>query len=494
MRPLRYARIKRYRISDDVLTSILEWLDPRSLFMAARAFKRIYAIVMGYHSLRYKFELAVSAMRDGSASHAVAPLLGRLNLLLSYRNDWQQLNWTHEYKMQVLTPSHIGTSSGFIHQIRPHGGYDTLEITELPSCRTGRSPALTRRLRFTSSPVETLCIDSSQALIIAAHIFCQAGIVGVQLHFRDLWTFGKHPRALSDSYEIPAQIFAPVSRTVMSIFGSKMVVTLEFANGKTSHLIMDWRNFGARWIDDQDIRLLDEELLLVVCKRGNSAPIINLCSIANIANMVVLRQYELPSALHDSTITFCANNSPRQPSSTAQFYSDPAHRILVFSAKPSPKSGSRNWLFINESYFRGAPFRRERLVVPWSVWGQYCLIKDLSFRSRTTVRGPYAIGARVVYFESESGSSRAGTLHSLEFVPYPDAPARLDASWSVVGQKSGLFPSEVVRRVPSSTVEHNAIDDVAVTEDNIVLFLELQPGFRPVNILTFAAPPSPSHR
>jgi hypothetical protein len=75
--------------------------------------------------------------------------------------------------MQVITPSHIGTSGGFIHQIRPHGAYDTLEITELPSCRTGRSPALTRRLRFTSPPIETICIDSSQALIIAAHIFWQ---------------------------------------------------------------------------------------------------------------------------------------------------------------------------------------------------------------------------------------------------------------------------------------------------------------------------------
>lgn len=138
-----------------------------------QAFKRIYGIVLEYHSLRYKFELAVAGMRDGAASRAVAPLLGRLHLLLSYRTDWPRLNWTHEFKMQVIAPSHIGTSGGFIHQIRPHGAYDTLEITELPSCRTGRSPALTRRLRFTSPPIETICIDSSQALIIAAHIFWQ---------------------------------------------------------------------------------------------------------------------------------------------------------------------------------------------------------------------------------------------------------------------------------------------------------------------------------
>ncbi|KAJ7334240.1 hypothetical protein DFH08DRAFT_880598 [Mycena albidolilacea] len=489
MAPLRYSRLKRYRISNDVLMSILEWLDPRSLFMASKAFKRIYGIVMEYHSLRYKLELAVSGMRDGIAPRAAAPLLGRLHLLLSYRTDWPRLSWTHEYKMQLITPSHLGTSGGFIHQIRPHGAYDTVEITELPSCRTGRSPTLTRRLRFTSPPIETICIDASQALIVATHIFCQAGIIGVQFHFRDLWTFGKHPRAPAESYEIPTQSVAAVSRATISIFGSKMAMTLEFLGGKTNHLIMDWRNFGARWIDDPDIRLLDEDLLLVLCKRGSSAPIINLCSISNIANMVVLRQYELPGTWNNSTITFCANYSSRLPSASAMFYSDPAQRILVISAKPSPKSSSRSWLFVNEGYFRYAPSRRDRFVVPWSVWGQYCLVKDLA-RSRTAVRGPYAVGSRIVFLECESGAS-AGCLKTIEFAPFPDDPARLDPSWSVVGPRSALFPSESARRLPSSTLEHYAVDDIGVTEDNIILFLELQPGFRPVNILTFGVPQSP---
>ncbi|KAF7356500.1 F-box domain-containing protein [Mycena venus] len=494
MAPSRYSRLKRYRISNDVLTSILEWLDPRSLFMAAKAFKRIYGIVMEYHFLRYKLELAMSGMRDGAAPRAVAPLLGRLHLLLSYQNDWPRLNWTHEYKMQIITPSHIGTSGGFIHQIRPHGTYDTLEITELPSCRTGRSPALTRRLRFISSPIETICIDSSQTLIIAAHIFCQDGIVWVQLHFRDLWTFAKHPRAPVELHEIRTQSIAAVSRAAISIFGSKMAMTLEFVGGKTNHLIMDWRNFDYRWIDDQDIRLLDDELLLVLCKRGSSAPIINLCSISNIANMVVLRQYELPGTWNTWTVSFCANNSPRLPSASALFYPDPANRILVVAARPFPKSSSCSWLFINEGYFRSAPSRRDRLVVPWSTWGQYTLVKDLS-RSRTTVRGPYAIGSRVVFLDSESGGRTS--LNLIEFAPFPENPARLDASWSVVGPRSALFPSESARRLPFSTVEHYAVDDIGVTEDNVVLFLELRPGFRPVNVLTFGAPPSPprpSHR
>ncbi|KAJ6619880.1 hypothetical protein B0H10DRAFT_2163718 [Mycena sp. CBHHK59/15] len=435
---------------------------------------------MEYQSLRYKFELAVSGMRDGAASRAVAPLVGRLHLLLSYRTDWPQLNWTHEYKMQVVLPSHVGTSGGFIHQIRPHGVYDTLEITELPSCRTGRSPALTRRLRFTSPPVETIAIDSAQSLIIAAHVFCQNRIVGVQLHFRDLWTFAKHPWAPAESYEIPSQSAAPVAHAAMSICGSKMAMSLEFVGGKINHLIMDWRTF-------------DEDLLLVLCKKGNSLPILNLCSISNLANMVVLRQYELPGTWNNSSIRFCPNCSPRSPSPTALFYPDPTTRILIIAAKPLANSSSstspRNWLFINESYFR-APSRRDRLAVSWSHWGQYCVVRDLS-RSRTLVRGPYAIGARVVYLESESGHSHRSigrpeppALNLIEFAPFPDSAVRLHPCWS-----------STARRLPSGTIENYGVDGIGVTEDNIILFLELQQGFRPVNILTFGAPPTrPSRR
>ncbi|KAJ7623149.1 hypothetical protein FB45DRAFT_97028 [Roridomyces roridus] len=490
----RYSTFLRYRISDDVLAAILEHLDPRTLLSACKAFKRIYAIVMGYHALRYKFELAVSGMRDGAAPRAAAPLLARLHLLLNYRADWPRLHWTHEYKMQVITPSHVGTSGGFIHQIRPHGVYSTLEITELPSCRTGRSPTLTRRLRYTSPPIETVFIDPAQALIVAAHIFCQNGIIGLQLQFRDLWTFAKHPIAPAESYEIPTQSVAPVAHVTIYLVGSKLAVTLEFVGGKINHLIMDWRTFGARWIDDQDICLLDEDFLLVLCKRAGSPPVLNLCNITNIVNMVVLRQYELPGAWANSSIKFSPNTATRQRSPTALFCSDPANRVLVVAAKPLVKtSTSASWLFINEGYFRGVSSRRDRAVVSWSSWGQYCVVKDLPRISRTLVRGPYAIGSRVAYLQSESGTQKS-TLNLIEFAPFPDSGTRLNSSWPVVGSKATLFPSETARALSSTTVEHYAVDDIGVTEDNIVLFLELQPGFRPVNVLTFGAPPTASAR
>jgi hypothetical protein len=127
---------------------------------------------MEYQSLRYIFELAVSGMKDGPAAQSPGPPLARLQLLLTYKKDWPRLYWTHEYKMQIATPAHVGASGGFIHRIRTHGFQHILELTELPSCRTGRPPALTRHLRYTTTlPIESVAVDPSQALIVTSHIF-----------------------------------------------------------------------------------------------------------------------------------------------------------------------------------------------------------------------------------------------------------------------------------------------------------------------------------
>lgn len=193
MSPHRLTTICRYRVSNDVLILILEWLDPKSLYNACKviaqfhlpsyeliglimhsliqAFRRIYSLAMEYQTLRYKFELAVSAMCDGRAPRSAGSPHARLQLLLTYRKDWPRLSWTHEYKMQVSSPAHVGVSEGFIHQIRTHGAYNILELTELASCRTGRPPKFTRHLKYTTPEIEAVSIDSSQALIVTSHIF-----------------------------------------------------------------------------------------------------------------------------------------------------------------------------------------------------------------------------------------------------------------------------------------------------------------------------------
>ncbi|KAF7308913.1 F-box domain-containing protein [Mycena kentingensis (nom. inval.)] len=478
-----YSRVRRFRIPDDALVRILEYLDPRTLFLASKLFSRIYALAMFYHSLRYMFELALSSMRDGPTPISMAPILGRLHLLTSYRVDWPQLKWTHEFRFPAPMPAHVGSSGGFIHQIRPHGGYNTLEITELPSCRTGRTPALTRRQRFTTPPFETICIDAAQGLIIGVHIFCEGGVIGVQMHIRDLWTFAKHPRAAAESYELPTSSTVPVSRANLAIVGKKMALSLEFANGKVNHLLMDWRTLGARWLDDQDIILIDDELVLAYPRR---APLLILYNVGNLAHTTIVRQYELPpgfaSVSGTTRIKLHANLASRVPVPGALFFPDPANRVLVVE---SADGSAAQWLFIPEAYFRNAQYaRRDPPVMPWAVWGQHTLLKVK--QQNKTVLGPYAVGARVVFLDAEAG--HRAKLSVIEFTPFPEASPRMDGSWSIVGPRAGMVPNESTRRVPSGTVEHYGVDELAVTEDNIVLFLDPQPTFQPLNILTFGAP------
>ncbi|CAK5283123.1 unnamed protein product [Mycena citricolor] len=490
MAPSRYSKLKRkVSLPDDVLIHLLKYLDPRSLFVVSKMFRRFRRLTMDFHLPRYKYELARSGMKDGRVALSMAPIVTRLHLLANHQKEWSHLTWTHEYKLQVATPSHSGVSGGILYQIRPHGTYSTLEIAELPSARLGRSPAETRRLRMTTPPIETVCIDPTQALIIGAHIFHQGGIVGIQLHFRDLWSFGQHPRASAESYQLPTQNTMPVARTAISVHGSKLVVTLHFVNGQINHLLMDWRNLGARWIDDLGARLLDDDLLLVLCKKGGHAPVLNLCDISDIATMSVIRQFELPPMWAHLMIEFCSNDSLYRPTPGALFQSDPVNRLLALAAKPVQSvsgNSQSSWMFVNENYFRDAPMRRDYPLVPWTNWSQFVTVKDLSQHQGQLGR-PFLVGSRVVYLEYMRPTTY---LKIIEFAPFPDASVRPDPSWVVMGLKSGLIPSEAKRRLSSSTTEHYGVDDISISDDNVVLFLELQPGYRPINVLTFGAPPA----
>lgn len=126
---------------------------------------------MDYQPLRYKFELAVSGMKDGPVGHSRAPPYARLQLLLNYRRDWPRLEWTHEHQLPIPIPALIGFSGGFIHHIRSHGVFNTLDLTQLPSCRTNVPPSHTRHLRYTTGEIENVAIDFSQALVVMSHIF-----------------------------------------------------------------------------------------------------------------------------------------------------------------------------------------------------------------------------------------------------------------------------------------------------------------------------------
>ena len=125
---------------------------------------------MEYTPLRYISELALAGMKDGPAPHSYRSPIGRIQLLLSYKNDWPKLHWMHELKQLIHPHARAGVSAGFLHQIRPHATQYTLELAELPSMRTGRAPAYTRHLKFNAPESENVAIDRAQSLIVMSHL------------------------------------------------------------------------------------------------------------------------------------------------------------------------------------------------------------------------------------------------------------------------------------------------------------------------------------
>ena len=205
----------------------------------------------------------------------------------------------------------------------------------------------------------------------------------------------------------------------------------------------------------------------------------------------MIREYELPEAWSNSSIGFCPNTSPRTDiaaASDALFYPDPATRILLLTVKhthhptASASHPQRNWLFINESFF-GPPSRRERVKVSWNHWSQYCLIRALP-PTTAFIRGPYITGTRVLFLDSSpahhsnrgpvsgnGGSDSPARLNIIDFSPFPDISIRSSPTWTWIGQRTTLVPSETARHLPLSTVDYLNVEGIRVTEDNIVLFL-----------------------
>ncbi|KAF8637577.1 hypothetical protein AX17_002646 [Amanita inopinata Kibby_2008] len=496
MSPHRLTVVHRYKISNDILILILEKLDLQSLLSMCKAFKRAYVIVMEFQPLRYRFELALAGMKDGTVSNReMSPLL-RLQLLLSYKKDWPRLYWTHE--LPTAASTNTGICGGFLYNIQNDGNQSELRISELPSCRTGRVPELTRHLKFITTRIDGAVIDPSQSFIATSHVSNGQNAPVVQLKLRDMWTFDKHPKALQHAYDFAVQLtpeYPRISGITLTICGSKLITSIEFVGGRFQHLLIDWHSFHARWLTDHNFTFLNESLLLVV-KHSNGRPVLNLYNIANVANVTVEREYELPDVWNNCSIEISKNTGPIRDltsSTRALFYPDPSARILCITAKgsvsPTAPPVHRNWLFINESYFR--PSRRSGLTrVPWVQWGPYCLIRDFPSHP-STIKGPYIIGTRALYLDPGSKGGKSRRLNVIDFIPYGDSSLRVSSAWSLRGQKANMCPRENSRDVPESTAGGLAVDDIGMTEDNIVLFLDNGHGAKHAKILTFGAGPSP---
>jgi len=122
---------------------------------------------MDIPSLRYIFELAVVGMKDGAAPYSGRSHLIRLQLLTTYKKDWPRLYWTDETKVSIpATATKVDVSGNFLY----HVGRQSLDMLELPSCRTSRPPSQTRHLKYVTSAADHVAIDPIQSLIVASQI------------------------------------------------------------------------------------------------------------------------------------------------------------------------------------------------------------------------------------------------------------------------------------------------------------------------------------
>ncbi|KAF8892234.1 hypothetical protein BD779DRAFT_1468535 [Infundibulicybe gibba] len=484
MAPHRLTTARRYKVSTDVLILILQNLDPASLWKICKAFGRVYTIVVEYQPLRYKIELELAGMMDGPTI-SNGSCLGRLQLLSAYRIDWPKLNWSHEMKLPIRNPAMVGLTERFIHQIRMDNGNPTMELIELPSCRTGRPPALTRHLRFNTPQIDTVTTDYSQALLAMTHATNHNGQSNLRLYLCDLWTFAKHPRAGRVRQDFPLE--APVERADAKICGNKIAISFMFAGGRVQQFLVNWVTSAAIRVELKDVYFLSENYLLAI-KLSHGVPVLDLHDITQLENICIKREYELPPTWRKpSLVDFRPNTAPlKEVSSTSDaiFYPNPACRSLMVNARLEDKS--RNWLVINESYFLNAS-RREPQIVPWSRWGQHCLIREIPAGS--SIRGPQLNGTRALYLDADAGH-KGGCLvrmNVIDFSPHQDANTRISRAWTWVGKQAPFLPVEASREVPPSIGDCFKVQDIRITEDNIVLFHEVRHDIRPITILTFGA-------
>lgn len=148
----------------------LLFYSSRTYLFSSQAFHRVHNLVMEFQHLRYKLELATAGMQDGPALYSSrSSVLMRLQLLMAYKRDWPKLLWTDEKKIKLpATAIQVGVSGNFLYTI----GNQTLDLSEFPSCRTGRIPSQTRHMKYNTTPrSDCVAVDLLQSLIVVAHTY-----------------------------------------------------------------------------------------------------------------------------------------------------------------------------------------------------------------------------------------------------------------------------------------------------------------------------------
>lgn len=200
----------------------------------------------------------------------------------------------------------------------------------------------------------------------------------------------------------------------------------------------------------------------------NGMPSLLVYNIKNVQQPALRCQLQLPAVWKNSILNFHENDAPRTDpprSSAALFYSDPARRLLMLSARPSPNAKVVNWMILSERLLNSPQFRG--VNVEWNDWCQFVLVRNTS---GTHMLGrPAVVGTRVLYLDQDSSGTRT-RINAINFAPHSDAAQTSQAMWDFVGKYSLLVPTEAQREISSvNERDGSKLSDIRVTEDNIVL-------------------------
>jgi hypothetical protein len=216
----------------------------------------------------------------------------------------------------------------------------------------------------------------------------------------------------------------------------------------------------------QDVLFLDEDHVLVI-EKLHDMPSLMVYNIKDVQQPTAKRQLQLPDTWRNFSINFHRNDAPmRDPpkSSTALFYSDPARRLLVLSARPSVHDKPINWMILPEallaSSWIGGP------SVSWNDWCQYVIVRNIS--NTRLVGKPALMGSRILYLDQDSSGTKM-RINAINFAPHSEKPETSQAMWDFVGKYTPLIPTEARREVSPVDGHGSKLQDLRATEDNIVL-------------------------
>jgi hypothetical protein len=216
----------------------------------------------------------------------------------------------------------------------------------------------------------------------------------------------------------------------------------------------------------QDILFLDQDHILVV-EKMSTAPSLFIYNIKDIQQPVSRRQLQLPDAWNNLVINFHRNDAPMTDPpkpSAALFYSDPARRLLMLSARPSAQARAVNWMIFPERLL-GSPWIHG-MNVAWNDWCQHVVVRNTS--TTRLVGRPAVTGTRILYLDQDASGSRM-RINVINFAPHSDKPETSQAMWNFVGKHTPLIPTEASKQISPVNDAGGKLQDLRATEDNIVL-------------------------